>query len=86
MSCAMTEVAIGGYSHAVRLAGAHNHSVRGEDDMSETRNENSPADEHGDDTTRQEMAEVQEKLDAQSDGEGLAAEAGRGEETGLAEG
>jgi len=54
--------------------------------MSETRNENSPAGEHDDDATRQEMAEVQEKLDAQSDGEGLAAEAGRGEETGLAEG
>jgi hypothetical protein len=54
--------------------------------MSETRNENSPADEHDDGAKRQEMAEVQEKLDAQSDGEGLAAEAGRGEETGLAEG
>ena len=43
--------------------------------MSETRNENSPADEHDDDAKRQEMAEQQEKLDAQSDGEGLAAEA-----------
>jgi len=54
--------------------------------MSETRKEKGPADEHDDDTKRQEMAEVQEKLDAQSDGEGLAAEAGRGEDTGLAEG
>jgi hypothetical protein len=54
--------------------------------MSETRNENSPADERDDDAKRREMAEVQEKLDAQSDGEGLAAEAGRSEETGLTEG
>jgi hypothetical protein len=35
---------------------------------------------------RQRIAEVQEQLDAQADGEGLAAEAGAGEETGLAEG
>ena len=54
--------------------------------MSETRNENGPADQHDHDAERQQIAEAQEKLDAQSDGEGLAAEAGRGEETGLAEG
>ena len=54
--------------------------------MSDTRNENSPADEHDHDAERQGIAEVQEKLDAQSDGDGLAAEAGRGEETGLGEG
>ncbi|WP_435769596.1 hypothetical protein [Nocardioides sp. SYSU DS0651] len=35
---------------------------------------------------RREIAEGQEVLDAQADGEGLAAEAGAGEETGLAEG
>jgi len=56
------------------------------DDMSQTRNENSPADEHDHDAERQEIAEMQARLDAQSDGDGLAAEAGRGEETGLAEG
>ena len=33
-----------------------------------------------------EIAEVQERLDEESDGDGLAAEAGRGEETGLSEG
>jgi hypothetical protein len=80
----MAEMVLSGYLHAVRPA--HVHSVHREDDMSETRNESSPPDEHDDDAKRHEMAEVQEKLDAQSDGEGLAAEAGRGEETGLAEG
>ena len=35
---------------------------------------------------QEEIAEVQQQLDEESDGEGLAAEAGRGEETGLSEG
>lgn len=35
---------------------------------------------------RQAVADVEEELDARSDGEGLAAEAGSGEETGLSEG
>ena len=35
---------------------------------------------------REAIAEVDEELDAQSDGEGLGAEAGRGEENGLSEG
>ena len=35
---------------------------------------------------REEIAEVDDLLDAQSDGEGLGAEAGRGEENGLSEG
>lgn len=35
---------------------------------------------------RREMDEVQEQLDADADGDGLAAEADRGETTGLAEG
>lgn len=52
--------------------------------MSETSNQHTPADD--DEARRREIAEVEEKLDAESDGDGLAAEAGRGEETGLAEG
>ncbi|GAA1152334.1 hypothetical protein [Nocardioides aquiterrae] len=39
-----------------------------------------------DEAERQAIADLDEKLDEQADGEGLAAEAGRGEETGLAEG
>ncbi|MEV7428018.1 MULTISPECIES: hypothetical protein [unclassified Nocardioides] len=35
---------------------------------------------------QQEIAEVQEQLDEQADGDGLAAEAGSGDETGLTEG
>ncbi|WP_170219527.1 hypothetical protein [Nocardioides litoris] len=35
---------------------------------------------------QQEIAEVQEQLDGDSDGEGLGNEAGRGEETGISEG
>jgi hypothetical protein len=35
---------------------------------------------------RDAITEVDDELDAQADGDGLAAEAGRGEETGLAEG
>ena len=60
--------------------------LRAGTDMSETRNARSPAGEHDDNAKRQEVAEVREKLDAQSDGERLAAEAGTGDETGLAEG
>jgi len=54
--------------------------------MSETSNEkHSKADaDHA--AQQREMAEVEDKLDERSDGEGLAAEAGSGEETGLAEG
>jgi hypothetical protein len=50
--------------------------------MSETSNETGP----GDRDEREEIAEVDEELDAESGAEGLAAEAGRGEETGLTEG
>ena len=39
-----------------------------------------------DEAERREIAEVQEELDARADGDGLAAEAGAGEEMGLAEG
>ena len=35
---------------------------------------------------KREIAEVQEQLDGESEGDGLAAEAGRGEENGLSEG
>lgn len=54
--------------------------------MSETTDESGPAEQGGREAERQEIAEVDEQLDAQADGEGLAAEAGRGEEMGLAEG
>lgn len=54
--------------------------------MSRTHSENDQADEHDHEAERRAISEGQEKLDAQSDGEGLAAEAGRGEESGLAEG
>ncbi len=54
--------------------------------MSQTSSVTGPADEGDHDEQRREIAEVEEELDARSDGDGLAAEAGRGEETGLAEG
>jgi hypothetical protein len=38
------------------------------------------------DDQQQAIAEVDEQLDAESDGEGLGKEAGRGEETGIAQG
>ena len=53
---------------------------------SETTDDNTSSPEREHEAQRREIAEVQEKLDAQADGDGLAAEAGRGEETGLAEG
>lgn len=45
-----------------------------------------PATEDEREAQRAEVAKVDEELDDRSDGDGLAAEAGRGEETGLAEG
>jgi hypothetical protein len=53
---------------------------------SQTPSESTPADGHDPEVERQAIAEGQERLDARSDGEGLAAEAGSGEEAGLAEG
>lgn len=50
------------------------------------RNEGKPVKDRDNETERQDIAEVQDELDAEADGEGLAAEAGRGEEAGLAEG
>jgi hypothetical protein len=38
------------------------------------------------DAERREIAEVQDELDARAEGDGLAAEAGAGEEMGLSEG
>lgn len=38
------------------------------------------------DDERREIADVQERLDEEADGDGLAAEAGTGDETGLTEG
>lgn len=54
--------------------------------MSGTDDQNRPATEQDHEEKRRQIADVEEKVDAESDGEGLAAEAGRGEETGLAEG
>jgi len=54
--------------------------------MSQKKDENRAANDGADKARREDIAEVDDKLDAQADGEGLAAEAGRGEETGLAEG
>ena len=54
--------------------------------MSQSSNENSPAEQHDPDAERKEIAELDEELDARSEGEGLAAEAGRSEENGLSEG
>jgi hypothetical protein len=54
--------------------------------MSQKNDENGPADDGTEKAKREEIAEVDAQLDAQADGEGLAAEAGRGEETGLSEG
>jgi hypothetical protein len=42
-----------------------------------------PADESDREDQQQEIADVDEKLDAQAGGEGLAAEAARGENTGI---
>jgi hypothetical protein len=57
-----------------------------EEPMSEASNESGRTEEDDLEGERQEIAELDEKLDAQADGEGLAAEVGRGEEMGLAEG
>jgi hypothetical protein len=55
--------------------------------MSETSKEqNSGAETEDDGERRQRIADVQAELDARVDGDGLAAEAGAGEEMGLAEG
>jgi len=53
--------------------------------MSETNGQESiPKPDHAQE--REDIAEVQEELDSRADGDGLAAEAGAGEENGLAEG
>ena len=54
--------------------------------MSKARDESRPVDEGGREAEQQEIAELDDKLDARADGDGLAAEAGRGEEMGLSEG
>ncbi|NYG55733.1 hypothetical protein [Nocardioides perillae] len=54
--------------------------------MSETGHESTPATEEDLAAQREEIAATQEQLDAESDADGLAAEAGRGEETGISEG
>jgi len=54
--------------------------------MSETSNENRSQTEPDLADQQREMVEMDEERDAQADGDGLAAEAGTGEETGLTEG
>jgi len=54
--------------------------------MSDQSQENTPAEHDDDADRRREIAEVQDELDARADGDGLAAEAGAGEEMGLSEG
>jgi len=54
--------------------------------MSETSNESSSQAEPDLADQQREMAEMDEERDARADGDGLAAEAGTGEETGLTEG
>ena len=57
-----------------------------EHDVSETNGEDDAGPGHDTDQEREEIAAVDEELEARSDAEGLAAEAGSGEETGLTEG
>lgn len=52
--------------------------------MSQTGEQHEP--EHDPADHADEIAEVQEELDEESEGDGLAAESGRGEETGLSQG
>lgn len=54
--------------------------------MSENNGGNGAKPELDDADEREQIAKTQEKLDAEADGDGLAAEAGEGEENGLAEG
>lgn len=54
--------------------------------MSKPSNVSGPDHERDREDERKRIAEVDEELNAQADGEGLAAEAGRAETTGLAEG
>jgi hypothetical protein len=54
--------------------------------MSQTDDEQQPDRDQDADPERREIAEMEERLDEEADGDGLAAEAGRGEENGLAEG
>jgi hypothetical protein len=54
--------------------------------MSSPSDETSPAPEVDHEAERREMTEVQQQLDDEADGEGLAAEAGHGETMGISEG
>jgi len=54
--------------------------------MSESTGESGSERGFDDEAERREIAEVQDELDARADGDGLAAEAGAGEENGLSEG
>jgi hypothetical protein len=54
--------------------------------VTETNDEQQPDQGPDLDQERRDIADLQERLDAEADGDGLAAEAGRSEENGLAEG
>ncbi len=54
--------------------------------MNEKKDQKGERAEHDDQAERQEISDVEDELDARSDGEGLEAEAGRAEETGIAGG
>lgn len=54
--------------------------------MSETPDGHGSERDDADADERQQIADVQDELDARADGDGLAAEAGTGDETGLTEG
>lgn len=54
--------------------------------MSQHSDESTETPAEGRDETQQEMAEVQEQLDEQADGDGLAAEADAAEGTGISQG
>jgi hypothetical protein len=54
--------------------------------VTETNDEQQPEDGPDLDEERRDIARLDERLDAEADGDGLAAEAGRSEENGLSEG
>lgn len=54
--------------------------------MSEKSNEPDPRNGPDLEAEREEIGDLQDRLDAEADGDGLGAEAGRSEETGLSQG
>ena len=54
--------------------------------MTENNDEQQPDDRPDLDQERRDIADLQDRLDAEAEGDGLAAEAGRSEENGISEG